>query len=232
MGGLIGQNPTMQIECIQCGSTFEAVYAGRGRLPRFCSAACRSAAGRAYRAKHVERRQAGNTKVIRPRPTVQSTCEQCGTVHEARAGQPQRFCSNRCHDDWHLAQAAARVRARLQQCQCPTCGVTFQQAIPRQRYCSNECRRKLDWSEKTHRRRAIVAVGEAVSPLVVFDRDGWTCKICSRPTPKHLRGSTDPRAPELDHVIPLSKGGEHTYSNTQCSCRACNLIKGSRVDAA
>jgi 5-methylcytosine-specific restriction endonuclease McrA len=35
----------------------------------------------------------------------------------------------------------------------------------------------------------------------------------------------------MDHVIPLSKGGSHTKSNTQLACFGCNTLKGDRVDS-
>jgi 5-methylcytosine-specific restriction endonuclease McrA len=34
---------------------------------------------------------------------------------------------------------------------------------------------------------------------------------------------------EMDHVIPLSKGGRHTKSNVVPSCRTCNAKKGNRL---
>lgn len=69
---------------------------------------------------------------------------------------------------------------------------------------------------------------EAVNPIKVFERDGWRCQLCKRPTPRKLRGSLDDRAPELDHILPVSVGGEHSYLNTQCACRACNAAKSNK----
>ncbi|MHB8123996.1 MAG: HNH endonuclease [Desulfuromonadaceae bacterium] len=69
---------------------------------------------------------------------------------------------------------------------------------------------------------------EAVNPIRVFERDRWKCQLCKRATPRKLRGTLDDRAPELDHIKPISKGGEHSYRNTQCACRACNLAKSDR----
>ena len=31
---------------------------------------------------------------------------------------------------------------------------------------------------------------------------------------------------QIDHVIPLSKGGAHTYENLRVACAACNGRKG------
>ena len=44
----------------------------------------------------------------------------------------------------------------------------------------------------------------------------------------HGRGGTcDPRAPELDHIVPLALGGAHVPENVQDACRACNSAKGA-----
>ena len=36
--------------------------------------------------------------------------------------------------------------------------------------------------------------------------------------------------PTLDHIIPLSKGGEHTRENAQMLCRSCNSKKSAKLD--
>jgi 5-methylcytosine-specific restriction endonuclease McrA len=60
----------------------------------------------------------------------------------------------------------------------------------------------------------------AQAPLTrraVFARDEWTCQYC---------GSA---AENLDHVVPRSKGGEHTWENVVASCRRCNSRKENRA---
>lgn len=69
---------------------------------------------------------------------------------------------------------------------------------------------------------------EHVDPYRVFDRDGWRCRLCGIRTPETKRGSYADNAPELDHINPLSQGGEHSYMNTQCACRKCNLLKSNK----
>lgn len=68
---------------------------------------------------------------------------------------------------------------------------------------------------------------EAVNPTVVFERDGWRCRNCRCKTPQALRGTYKSNAPELDHIVPLARGGEHSYRNTQLLCRKCN---GEKAD--
>lgn len=95
--------------------------------------------------------------------------------------------------------------------------------------CIGENRKESKRSEKAKRRAIIKGVNaESVKPFVVFDRDRWHCKLCGCKTPKSKRGTYDDDAPELDHIVPISKGGQHTYLNTQCACRKCNQIKSDR----
>ena len=62
----------------------------------------------------------------------------------------------------------------------------------------------------------------ATAPLTrraVFARDGWRCQYC---------GAT---AENLDHVIPKSRGGTHTWDNVVAACRRCNSKKENRLVA-
>jgi 5-methylcytosine-specific restriction endonuclease McrA len=60
----------------------------------------------------------------------------------------------------------------------------------------------------------------AAAPLsrrAVFARDGHRCQYC---------GSN---AENLDHVVPRSRGGTHTWDNVVASCRSCNSRKEDRL---
>ena len=95
--------------------------------------------------------------------------------------------------------------------------------------CAEEARRRTKAIHRTARKAKQRAVSvESVDPLLVFERDGWVCHICGKPTPKEKRGSYEDDAPELDHIVTLSEGGEHSYRNTACACRSCNLQKGGK----
>ena len=63
---------------------------------------------------------------------------------------------------------------------------------------------------------------EPINKITVFDRDKWKCKMCKVSTPVRLMGTMNKNAPTLDHIVPLSKGGSHTYNHVQLLCRHCN----------
>lgn len=103
-------------------------------------------------------------------------------------------------------------------------------------YCSSRCvqtqphytefKRTARLKGKARKRAATV---ESVSPARVFERDGWMCHLCGGKTLKDKRGTYHPKAPELDHIVPLSKGGEHSYRNTACAHRKCNAAKSDKI---
>jgi len=83
---------------------------------------------------------------------------------------------------------------------------------------------------KVSRREALKAGGivEKFVNLEIFERDGWVCGICHEPVDPNLK-KPDPGAVELDHVIPIVKGGSHTRANVQTSHARCNRLKGIRT---
>ena len=57
----------------------------------------------------------------------------------------------------------------------------------------------------------------------LYERQDGVCNGCRRMIPPELSDLMD-----LDHIVPRSKGGRHTWSNVQLLCRTCNVKKGNR----
>jgi|SRR5688572_3894923 len=155
-------------------------------------------------------------------------CVGCGVKFQGWAHS--KYCSIKCHDvAWALKQ---RKRDRVRNCKY--CGARFELAYGdlRSSFCSTRCGKKAhQGSGDTHMER-VKRYGvpfERVYKLIVFERDGWRCQICGKDTPRNRRGTRYGNAPELDHRIPISKLGPHTYANTQCACRECNMRKGNKL---
>ena len=56
----------------------------------------------------------------------------------------------------------------------------------------------------------------ALNRRAVFARDGHKCQYCGA------------AAENIDHVIPRSRGGTHTWDNVVAACRPCNMRKEDR----
>lgn len=55
----------------------------------------------------------------------------------------------------------------------------------------------------------------------VYARDGYECAYCGK--------ETDDVSRSLDHIMPQSRGGEHTLENLVVCCRRCNSAKRDRT---
>ncbi len=57
--------------------------------------------------------------------------------------------------------------------------------------------------------------------FTVYKRDGYRCKYCYK--------TQDYVNLEVDHIIPIAKGGKSTLDNLQTLCHKCNVEKGDRI---
>jgi HNH endonuclease len=78
------------------------------------------------------------------------------------------------------------------------------------------------YRENMHNRRAMIreAFVEKVETRILYERDNGICGICGN----HV-SLTDA---SVDHIVPLSKGGAHSYDNTQISHLSCNQSKNNK----
>ena len=61
---------------------------------------------------------------------------------------------------------------------------------------------------------------EPVDYVVVVERSGGLCGICHESLGAPI---------EIDHIIPISRGGSHTYDNLQATHASCNKHKWARL---
>lgn len=219
--------------CEYCGETFRR-RKDKHNAARFCSRECGFAAGSNL---SVVQRYSGVISAFRVSFIVKrSICSECGKRFDTQ-NISVSFCSQACRD------VSARRRAKeirsvrddidRSERECPECGKKFIPEYGRAhaRYCSDRCSSKNNRRRGKALRRARTrgAENDNFDPIEILTRDRWRCQLCGTKTPRRLRGSTDPRAPELDHIIPLAMGGSHTRTNTQCACRQCNGAKGATI---
>ena len=107
-------------------------------------------------------------------------------------------------------------------------------------YCSKKCSTKhYKTGSIADRLRGCGRSGEyrdCISLDDVIERDGGICYLCGCETSKddcwhdvngyHVCGDT---YPTRDHVIPIARGGTHTWDNVRLACRRCNSLKNDRT---
>jgi 5-methylcytosine-specific restriction endonuclease McrA len=166
---------------------------------------------------------------------IERSCEACSnafTFNHNRRGPKQRFCSIECRPGPEIKRTR-RKKSSI----CEGCGEAFNPsyAKPAPRFCTPKCsngsrriypdrntKRAAAASRWRARRRGVKS--ESFSKIAVYERDGWICGICAAPVDPELK-HPDHYAASLDHIVPISKGGDHTMANCQCSHWICNSLK-------
>ncbi len=59
--------------------------------------------------------------------------------------------------------------------------------------------------------------GIPLARRTIFARDNYSCQYCGA------------KAESIDHVIPRSRGGDHSWENVVAACRKCNSKKENKL---
>lgn len=223
--------------CAVCG----ALIAGGTRRSRFCSPECQREERRA--AERAAYRRDG------PRGNV-SPCSRCGKPVGNRPRRPQVTCQDcRRVERVPYGPRPGRVpKPALDPRVCELCEETY---VPKwkprpgsqQRWCSKSCTtawangarppyRKGDPVTRKEARNRLrqqvhAETYDGVTNKQILERDRWRCGICGKRIGKSFRWP-HPRSASIDHVIPLSQGGDDTAANKRAAHLACNCGRMNR----
>lgn len=121
-------------------------------------------------------------------------------------------------------------------CQCKECGAFF--IGGRSCYCSDECKRKHINRKHDNRLDRANRIDKSISLKKLYKRDKGICWICGgkcdyKDYVKDENGYfiVGANYPSIDHVYPLSKGGNHEWSNVKLAHHYCNTLKNDKVVA-
>ncbi|MEU3903309.1 HNH endonuclease [Streptomyces goshikiensis] len=150
--------------------------------------------------------------------------KQCGKLECKRAFNAERMRAwNRKyheeHGQWytqHRYPDAQRAYARRRYQQEPH----WRSKYP-ERAASSDARRRM----RLEQARTV----QVFAPLDVHTRDQWICQLCRLPIDPKVAWP-DPMSASVDHIVPLSRGGQHSMINVQSAHLSCNSSKGDRIE--
>ena len=227
--------------CLTCGTAYQPVKRGQ----RHCSKACRHLASyRHSRGRRdarecpqcgVEFRRTNEDQVFCSRACVAerfsrpTPCEDCGALLPRHDGKPTTRCGA-CDDQRARIKSAqqamrAEERARSLQRTCLWCQVSFAARNVSARCCSKVCRSRLESRARKQRLKGLAPT--IISIVAVYHRDHGRCGLCHKRVPL-TKKYPHPLAATVDHIVPITQGGEHTFENVQLAHARCNLLKGNR----
>lgn len=178
------------------------------------------------------------------------TCSPCTVQHGAgvcsKCGGPKRLATP------GICRACGPVRPKVTPGNCKLCGEPYvprKGARPDQSFCSKSC--KTFWQNGARppfKRRVVTGMAlkvarsrarrlrhaeswDGVTDEEIWERDGWRCQIpgCKRRPIRRDAAYPHPRSKSVDHIIPLSLGGDDTAVNKRASHLGCNLARGNQV---
>ena len=221
--------------CVDCGMEFAGPR--KGPAPQRCEA-CQ----RAHRTRSIHswpsrvRRcpQCGATKRNSPGPcrgcATRRATVRCPVCHRdfwpwEGGSHPRRYCSRACAGAARRKPPQPKVRGQRRR-RCLWCQTEYE---PRwnQRACSPACRRRLNAQRKHLRRRGLRGGQVSISIRELYLRDRATCALCGKRVSLTYQ-APDRRSATIDHIVPVSKGGQHVPENVQLAHYGCNSAKGTR----
>ena len=211
-----------------CKKTAVAIYENRGRL---VSAELYRAVG-APKIKEIFGSVDGliNAAGLPPDAIFGSAeCFFCGKVFKKRRNNA-KYCSARCKSLSISRKKAGLTGVMGEVVECLWCGDGFPIIDHSKKYCSKKCMSCSASSVGNRRRKALKLSVESFrfSRDELIERDGIDCAHCGIKT--RIKGDRNQdEFFNMDHIIPLSRGGADAIYNAQVLCRKCNTKKADKI---
>lgn len=200
------------LTCRDCGSPLP--FRPAGPPPKWCDERCRA------RFNHRPHRKGARV----------FWCDTCARPFSAN--HRAQFCSGRCANFWRQDRRRPRV-VRCADCRIML-SVTFDGCVagdakirPLGPSRCERCRgmRRADSNRRKSAKRRGCAGSGTYTLTYVAERDGWSCHLCGERVDRRLPG-TNEQGPTIDHLVPISDGGEDTAANVRLAHRSCNRRRG------
>ena len=122
---------------------------------------------------------------------------------------------------------------------CAECGNKYTASQLGTKYCSGRCANRVGDRTKKARKRLRAEANGVVDTITLDEliiKDGNECYLCSEEFNRNDYVITDEghfivggTYPSIDHVIPVSKGGTHTWDNVRLAHHYCNTVKSNNL---
>lgn len=201
-----GWDERVEKVCEYCGKHF-AVPARNAHIARRCSDKCT---------------QTQYTREIRG----------FGPLEDRRAIWEQQKAETRKR---RVKERAARRKANHRVIVCSECGARADVYDPSRKTCSPECSKarqnRLNSQRKDERLNDSNIVDKDISLKTLFKRDKGVCYICGGKCDfkDYIRDgknfTSGANYPSIDHIIPIARGGKHSWDNVKLAHHLCNAKK-------
>lgn len=239
--------------CIECSKQFG------GRKKKYCSEECASEAKRRKRREQWKKQHkpkqdvtikcewCGKEHTVPARTAHQAKfcSDECRYTFRSRKVLGYKPLEERLaiRREQKIKRQKKLEKERLERMiekECVWCGGMFKTTNAMRLTCSTECSRKranrIKWERKESRLSKKNTIDTDITLPKLYIRDNGICHICNEPCDYNDKQITDEghfiageTYPSIDHVIPIAKGGKHSWNNVKLAHHKCNGIKSDRI---
>lgn len=152
-------------------------------------------------------------------------CEICGKEFISKRPN-KKYCSKTCENRGIHGKGAYKTYNYT----CSVCGKDYETNMKyNSECCSKHCRNQLTRIDRNRRYKHLKERGlfdNSVTLENVFNKFNGVCNSCGSKLNFNCNCNAN-QYPSIDHIVPLSKGGTHTWENVQLLCRGCNIDKSN-----
>ena len=221
--------------CKECGIAYER-YASDDVRGMFCSRACHLR----WESKQPRYKAVSSIPL---KWVYQCICPECGKHFETEL-ENKVYCSSKCsyeaglreHREENIKNFVPKIRA------CKECGKMFETKLREQnrQFCCKKCASKY-WnriakSNKITAIRGAKILDKDISLKKLAERDKDICYLCGKPVDWNDKRITEEgyviagaNYPSIEHVLPICRGGTHSWNNVRLAHRYCNCSKNYRT---
>lgn len=234
-----GWDEGINTHCGNCGASLE----GTSSKAKYCSKKCANTVKdrKLHRAwdeyvKEINKQKAETQARLeeerRQRLRVVE-CARCGEVFETYR-EDQHTCSSECteliRNEEYKTERQSELEA-LQSKECAVCKEPFKSWHSAQMTCSIKCSRIYRNRMNRLKRYNVEIIDSDISLQELYKRDDGDCHLCGEQcdykdyTKDNGAFIVGPSYPSIDHLLPRSKGGVHSWDNIKLAHHYCNTIK-------
>lgn len=214
--------------CDLCRNQYNRKRKGYKQECRYCSKDFINYEKRKYCSFECSTNQKKKEKAIRELMhliSLKSDCIYCGKEF-IKTTYDKKYCTKNCSRlDFYYRNKKILER------KCKECGNSFSTSDSRMQCCSKECSNKKNWRNayliRKRRAKSNGLYERDISVNGIIERDGDNCYLCGNKVDRDSHYTSN-RYPTIEHVVPLSKGGTHTWDNVKLAHRLCNMYKGDK----
>lgn len=214
VSGFFNAHSKVIIRCRVCGGAFEKMY------------------------KHLHAKAQGTYK-------YEMTCPHCARreIESYRKKKKEKAkCEARIKAEQRAMKKAELISRQMEERLaihvCKNCGKEYcigTTDYNSTTYCSEKCMKRWAMRIKNDRRLKRMQSRKHDTDITLeklFDRDGGVCYLCGTRCNWNdvIDGNAGDSYPSIDHVLPLSKGGTHEWTNVKLAHRKCNWAKRDSID--